>query len=66
MKLDPNVLMTDIGAVMGKHGVPPQLRLGLLIGLAANALKSQGHSDDQVKTIVSKALDSALTAGGGG
>ena len=61
--LDPGAVMADIGKVYDTHGVPEQLRLGMLIGLVASALTSQGHSDDKVKEIIAKAVDTALASG---
>ncbi len=61
--LEPGVLMKDISAVFDRHRVPEQLRLGVLIGISARALKDQGHSDELVKQIIAKAVGTALASG---
>lgn len=61
--LDPSAVMADIGKVFDTHGVPEQLRLGMLIGLVAGALNEQGHDDKLVKEIIAKAVDTAMATG---
>jgi uncharacterized protein YejL (UPF0352 family) len=62
-QLDPGALVADIAAVFERHKVPEQLRLGILIGISAGALKDQGHSDELVKQIIAKAVNAAMASG---